>query len=154
MGGQTIRMLEHLLTNQIYADSKKEILEESALLGKAREGWISSITSIATPHNGSTLVDIIPKIFPFIQYFIGLAGVVGTDFYDFDLEQWKFKRGSNETWTNYVQRMREHPAWDSKNISAWDVSVNGASELNGCVTSNPSVVYFSYIFSAHISYIF
>ena len=127
MGGQTIRMLEYLLTNQIYADSKKKILEESALLGRAREGWISSITSIATPHDGSTLVDIIPKIFPFIQYFIGLAGVVGTDFYDFDLEQWEFKRGSNETWTNYVQRMREHPAWDSKNISAWDVSVNWAS---------------------------
>ena len=148
MGGQTIRMLEYLLTNQIYADSKKKILEESALLGRAREGWISSITSIATPHDGSTLVDIIPKIFPFIQYFIGLAGVVGTDFYDFDLEQWEFKRGSNETWTNYVQRMREHPAWDSKNISAWDVSVNGASELNGFLTSNPSVFYFSYIFSA------
>ena len=148
MGGQTIRMLQYLMANEIYSDNKEKILEESELLGKANEGWIISITSIATPHNGSTLVDIVPKIFPFVQYFVGLAGVVGTDFYDFDLEQWKFSRKNGETWTNYVQRMREHPAWETKNIGSWDVSIDGAAELNGFLTSSPDVFYFSYIFSA------
>ena len=49
------------------------------------------------------------KMFPFIQYFIGLAGVVGTDFYDFDLSQWGLNRLKKESWQDYVQRMRDHP---------------------------------------------
>ena len=148
MGGQTVRMLQYLLANEIYLDSENKILEESELLGHARDGWITSITSVATPHNGSTLVDVVAKMFPFVQYFVGVAGVVGTDFYDFDLEQWKFRKGKNEAWANYVQRMREHSAWETKNISSWDISIDGAAQLNGFLISSPSVFYFSYIFSA------
>ncbi len=148
MGGQTIRMLQYLLETEFYIDSSTKIKEDSELLGQSNKGWISSITSLATPHNGSTLVDIVTKMFPFIQYFIGLAGVVGTDFYDFDLSQWGLNRFEKESWQDYVQRMRGHPAWRTKNISSWDLSLDGASELNDKLITNPNIYYFSYSFSA------
>ena len=59
------------------------------------QNWICSISTISTPHDGITLGDHLNKNFSFIQYFIGLAGVIGTDFYNFDLEQWGFKKRMN-----------------------------------------------------------
>ncbi len=114
MGGQTARMLQFLLETEIFENDSLNAKEKSELLGKARKGWISSITSLATPHDGSTLADIVTKTYPFVQYFIGLAGVVGTEFYDFNLSQWNINRESSETWSKYVQRMRTHKAWDTK----------------------------------------
>ena len=148
MGGQTARMLQYLLENEIFIDDSLGLIEDSDLLGKSKEGWVSSITSLATPHDGSTLTDIVTKTFPFIQYFIGVAGVVGTNFYDFDLSQWDINRKDNENWYNYVQRMRSHNAWNTKNISSWDLSLDGASELNSFLNASPDVYYFSYSFSA------
>ena len=148
MGGQTARMLQYLLENEFYINDSLNLKEESALLRDSQKGWISSITSLATPHDGSTLADIVTKTFPFIQYFIGLAGVVGTNFYDFDLSQWGINRKTNENWYKYVQRMRNHEAWNTKNISSWDLSLDGAAEINSFLNASPDVYYFSYSFSA------
>ena len=148
MGGQTARMLQFLLETEVLENDSLNIIEKSDLLGLARKGWIASITSLATPHDGSTLADIVTKTFPFVQYFIGLAGVVGTNFYNFDLSQWNINRALDETWSNYVQRMRKHKAWETKNISSWDLSLDGAAELNGFLNASPDIYYFSYNFSA------
>ena len=145
MGGQTIRMLDYLLKTAIVDSSLK--YEESNLLGEINEGWIKSITSISTPHNGTTLSDIITTGIPFLQDFIALAAVVGNSFYDFDLEHWGFRRDEEEDWRNYFLRMRKHPAWGTKNIVAWDLSVQGAREMNSICTANPNIYYFSYVTS-------
>ena len=145
MGGQTIRMLDYLLKTAIVDSSLK--YEESNLLGEINEGWIKSITSISTPHNGTTLSDIITTGIPFLQDFIALAAVVGNSFYDFDLEHWGFRRDEEEDWKNYFSRMRKHPAWRTKNIVAWDLSVQGAREMNSICTANPNIYYFSYVTS-------
>ena len=148
MGGQTARMLQYLLETELFENDSSIINEKSDLLGLSRKDWISSITSLATPHDGSTLADILTKTFPFIQYFIGLAGVVGTDFYDFDLSQWNLNRSSEESWANYVHKMRNHNAWKTTNISSWDLSLDGAAELNGYLNASPDIYYFSFVFSA------
>ena len=148
MGGQTARMLQYLLETEIFEDTSASRKEKSKLLGQSNTGLISSITSLATPHDGSTLADIVTKTFPFIQYFIGLAGVMGTEFFNFDLSQWNLIRGPDETWSSYVRRMRSHKAWGTKNISAWDLSVDGAAELNSYMNASPDIYYFSFVFSA------
>ena len=145
MGGQTIRMLDYLLRTAILDSSLK--YEESNFLGKINEGWIKSITSISTPHNGTTLSDILTSGIPFLQDFIALAAVVGNSFYDFDLEHWGFRRENKEAWGSYFSRMRKHPAWGTKNIVAWDVSVEGAREMNSICTANSNIYYFSYVTS-------
>jgi len=143
MGGQTARMLQYLLTHEIMADEKLGTPETSELLGGVSTNWIRSITSTVTPHDGTTLADVVTKTIPFVQYFVGIAGVVGNRFYDFDLEQWGFSRGDGETWTSYVKRMRTHEAWATKNVSSWDLSLEGAKELNGVLQADPDVYYFS-----------
>ena len=144
MGGQTARMLQYLLENVIYQDEYETIPEKNLLMGYAHAGWVCSITSISTPHDGSTLSDIITKGIPILQDFIGVAAVVGNNFYDFDLQQWGFEKKEDETWAAYFRRMREHKAWGTKNMSAWDVSLEGARELNTIAPSNSSIYYFSY----------
>jgi triacylglycerol lipase len=143
MGGQTARMLQYLLTQEISENEKTDDLEKSEFLGQSHLNWIRSITSISTPHNGTTLANVVSKTIPFVQYFVGLAEVVGTRFYDFDLEQWSFSRGKDETWAGYVKRMRTHDAWATKNISSWDLSIVGAQELNNFLLADPDVYYFS-----------
>ena len=147
MGGQTARMLQYLLSNEIYEDQELAILETSPLLGQVNLKWIHSITTISTPHDGTTMVELITNIFPFIQYFIGLAGVVGTRFYDFDLDQWNLTRNVDESWSSYVSRMRIHPAWETKNISSWDASLDGAKEINNYAVASADIYYFSILTS-------
>lgn len=137
-------MLQYLLTTVINFDSDDSQPETSDLLGKGRTGWIHSITTISTPHDGTTLSDIVTSIVPFLQDFIAVAAVVGNDFYDFDLQQWGFGRKADEPWMDYFRRMRVHPAWGTQNISAWDVSLEGARNLNTKLTASPEVYYFSY----------
>ncbi len=141
MGGQTVRMLQYLLS-AIVTDSSG-VAEESYLLGEAHSGWIKSITTLSSPHNGSTLSDILTAGFPFLQDFIAVAAVVDNRFYDFDLDQWGFTREKNEPWKNYYQRLRQHSAWKTKNICAWDLSVEGAKQINSIATADPEIYYFS-----------
>ena len=75
LGGQTIRMLDYLLKTSIQDSSN--IKEKSDFLGNINNGWIKSITSISTPHNGTTLSDIVTTGIPIIQDINALGGVMG-----------------------------------------------------------------------------
>lgn len=144
MGGQTVRMLDYLLENSFYTDSLDTQPEESELLGQTHSDYIKSITTISAPHNGTTYFDIRIKTLPFFQNFIGLAAVIGSDFYDFDLQHWELEQKEGESWQEYYNRMEQHAAWESKNISTWDLSIEGARELNTIMRANPKIYYFSF----------
>ena len=144
-GGQTIRMLDYLLRTSI-AD-ERNIKEKSDLLGNVHNNWIKSITGISAPHNGTTLSNIVTSGIPFLQNFIAVAAVSGNSFYSFDLNQWGFRRNTKETWGKYFKRIQQHPAWGTKNIISWDLSVQGARDLNTLCTANPDIYYFSFVTS-------
>jgi len=144
MGGQTARRLQYLLENEIYVDSARTIPESSELLGRKHQTWIRSITTMSSPHNGTTLSDIVTKSVPFLQDFIGLAAVIGNRFYSFDLEQWGFKKNDEESWSRYFVRIRSHPAWGTKNFCSWDLSLEGARQLNTLAVANKNIYYFSF----------
>ena len=77
------RMLLYLLSNSFYGDNNE--LESSPLLSEINSKMIRSITSISAPNNGTTLTGIVTKTIPFIQYFVGIAGLVsGNRFFDID----------------------------------------------------------------------
>ena len=148
MGAQTARMLQYLLGHLIYENQEHTILEKSDLLGKINIGMVRSITSISAPNDGTTLSEIVTKMIPFVQYFIVAAGLVGgSQFYDFDLEQWGFYRFENERWPSYLNRLRKHNAFKTKNISSWDLSLSGAKQLNSFLIADPEVFYFSVVTS-------
>jgi len=144
MGGQTARMLQFLLENKIYSDSSNLFIEESDLLRNKKLKWIRSITTISTPHNGTTLSNIVTTTLPFMEELMGLASIIDNRVYSFDLEQWGFSRRSNEPLNKYIERLRNHPAWKTKNFCAWDVSIDGAMQLNTYLKANNDIYYFSY----------
>ncbi len=148
MGSQTARMLLYLLSSSFNEIQIKNISGQSSLLTKTSSTMIRSITSISGPNNGTTLAGIVTKTIPFIQYFVGIAGLVGSNrFFDFDLEQWGLYRFDNERWPSYLNRLRKHQAFKTKNISSWDLSLAGAKELNGILLADPEVYYFSLVTS-------
>jgi triacylglycerol lipase len=135
--------LDYLLKTSV-SDTSGTV-ERSILLGKTQNGLIKSITSISTPHNGTTLSTFVSSGIPFLQDMIAVAAVVGNSFYNFDLEQWGFKIDNDENWTSYFKRMQEHPAWGTKNMVSWDVSIQGALEFNSNAIASTDIYYFSFV---------
>ena len=145
MGGQTARVLIYLLSQEIYQDSVKK--EASILLGESHTGWIKSITTISTPHDGTTLEHIITSAIPFVQYFAGIAGLFGNNYFHFDLEQFGFNKSENESWLGFINRLNKNAITKTKNFSSYDLSLNGARDLNGYSQVSPEVYYFSFVTS-------
>lgn len=150
MGGQTIRVLVQLLENgdinEMLATSKESI----SPLFTGGKHWISSITTIATPHDGSQASHIQYKLEPFAHdFFAAMAakgGVINSDnpCFDFRLDQWGLKKGTTETYSSYFHRVMSSSIWHStKDLSVWDLSPEGAGELNGWAKAQSDVYYFS-----------
>jgi triacylglycerol lipase len=137
-GGQTIRTLIQLL-------------EQGSLRETASPGWVVSATSIATPHNGTTLRDIVVNWLPDASTLAGLAvqasgtGGSGGSGFKFRLEQFGMKAGSVESIKDFIERTRSHPFWslDNHDSAQWDLTPDGAAEMNSWVKTSPDVYYFS-----------
>ncbi|MCT4593401.1 MAG: lipase [Anaeromicrobium sp.] len=163
MGGQTVRVLSHLL--------KQGSLEEiESVLGKnpskvqinkaVHEGLLSplfvgstssihSITTIASPHDGTTLTQGVLGVIPYAQKLVALGAAQSSlhksNFYDFKLDHWGLYKGSSENFIDFAKRVWESPLWNkTKDISAWDLSPQGAMELNSWVKAQDEVYYFSW----------
>ena len=113
----------------------------------ASPGWVVSATSIATPHNGTTLRDIVVNWLPDASTLAGLAvqasgtGGSGGSGSEFRLEQFGMKAGSVESIKEFIERTRSHPFWslDNHDSAQWDLTPDGAAELNSWVKTSPDV---------------
>lgn len=148
-GGITTRMLLYLLNNTFTNDSTG-LTDESMLLGNSLPGWVSSVTTMSSPHNGSTIADIVAKSLPFTDNLLPIANMISSNYYDFDLDQWNLSKKEDESLRSYLTRLKNHPAWITKNSVAWDSSVLGARELNDNLVIDPNVYYFSYTTTATV----
>lgn len=153
-GGQTVRQLLQLLRagspNDLAADAS--LYDESVQPNPFRGGknWVSSITTLATPHDGTTLATGV-QMLGFVQQLVGAAataaGLSSGDavLYDLKLEQFGLKRNPGESFGSYFRRVESSPIWnESKNVSLWDLSPDGAKELNNRVAHYNDVYYFSF----------
>ncbi len=145
-GGQTARMLEYLLQNEFEG-------EGGGLLANKQVGWIKSITTISTPHNGTTLAPIIQGMFPFIQSMVVWLGVISQnqtidEYFSFDLDQWGIHKMPDENLLEYISRIKNSEIATSRNFSTWDLSPEGAEDFNTFYETDSSVYYFSFATSA------
>lgn len=149
-GGQTSRVLLELLRSGSAAERAAASAAGQAVhpLFAGGKNWVRSITSIATPHDGTTLAEggeMIPLIRQFVGAMAVAAGATGTsDVYDFKLEHWGLQRRSGERLDDYLSRMFNHPLWQTRDISAYDLKPEGAAALNGWVKAKSDVYYFSW----------
>ncbi|WP_346836715.1 RICIN domain-containing protein [Microbulbifer sp. SAOS-129_SWC] len=144
-GGQTARVLLKLL--------RDGAPEEHYAAGTVFEGgrnWVHSITTVSTPHNGTTLteffnpLDITEQLVTSIYRAAGLVSGENV-VYDLKLDQWALKRQSGESWEDYFHRVKDQSLWqESRDTSLYDLSVEGAPYIYGGAVTYPDVYYFSY----------
>jgi len=148
-GGQTIRTLIQLLEKPGATDPK--CVDQGDLLKGGKCGWVTSATTIATPHNGTTLRDVVIKTLPDASDLAGLAvqaigaGGSNSNGFKFRLEQYGMATGPAESIGEFFQRTKNHPFWKLENHDSaqWELSPDGARELNAWVKTSPNVYYFS-----------
>jgi len=147
MGGQTARMLVQMLA------ANGAPANPSLFPYAVNASWVKSVTTIATPNDGTTLAYRIVDWVPFVQQLVtgiaGIAGSTGADkLYDFKLDQWGVgPQAAGESFGDYVNRVTSIPLWNSgvKDLSPYDLSPAGAMAENDWVKDQASVTYFSWV---------
>ncbi|WP_052330325.1 triacylglycerol lipase [Virgibacillus sp. MSP4-1] len=111
MGGQTIRTLVDLLKDGSEAErsyAKEQGMELSPLF-KGGKRQVQSVTSLATPHNGSTFSDeelVVPLIKKMVMHAAAMGGLSQDSLvYDFKLGQWGLEREEGESFLSYADRI-------------------------------------------------
>lgn len=152
MGGLTSRALVDLLIDgneeeQVYAAASQGDVLSSLFEGD--KNWVHSVTTVGTPHNGSTFADSDNELALFIkELVINIAAVSGGDLsafqYDFKLDHWGIKRRKNEAFDDYLQRVMSNSIWSSEDISIHDLDTKGAERNNRWMDTHEDVYYFSH----------
>ncbi|MDS4022761.1 MAG: lipase [Candidatus Competibacter sp.] len=154
-GGQTVRVLVALLEQGAPEERAITPATELSPLFQGGKSWVHSVTTLASPHDGTTLA-IGANLLPFVRTtllgFAVLAGIQADELpYDFKLDQWGLRRAPDESFGAYLQRIERSPVWQSRDISAWDLGPDGARELNRRFPTQPEVYYFSWATSATVA---
>jgi triacylglycerol lipase len=152
-GGQTIRTLAHLLAegsaDECDASSRSDDDNLSALF-EGGHRWVTSLTTIATPHDGTTLTQTMGAFVPAVERLVkGLASVAGVvrenPVFDFKLGHWGLQRNAEEPLLDYVRRLAGLKVWnESEDISRFDLGIGGAARLNSWVCTPLDVYCFSW----------
>lgn len=149
MGGQTVRQLEELLRN----GSQEEIEYQkthggdiSPLLQGGHDNMVSSITTLGTPHNGTHAADDLGNEALVRQVVFDLGKRLGNknSRVDFGLSQWGLKQQPGESYISYLLRVKNSKLWQSKDNGFYDLTRDGATDLNRKTSLNPNIVYKTY----------
>ena len=149
MGGQTVRQLEELLRN----GSQEEIEYQkthggdiSPLLQGGHDNMVSSITTLGTPHNGTHAADELGNEALVRQVVFDLGKRLGNknSRVDFGLSQWRLKQQPGESYISYLLRVKNSKLWQSKDNGFYDLTRDGATDLNRKTSLNPNIVYKTY----------
>ncbi|OEH93658.1 lipase [Bacillus solimangrovi] len=149
LGGQTIRVLTQLLAEgNIQEQELTELEQLSPLFDSEQESLVSSVFTISSPHDGSSATRLVDGLFPMTKDIIALAassaGNTDSILYDFKLDQWGLKRGVDESFEDYAEKVYNSSIWyDTKDTAEWDTSPEGAMELNSWVGAQEDTYYFS-----------
>ncbi|MBU7218329.1 YSIRK-targeted triacylglycerol lipase [Staphylococcus gallinarum] len=150
MGGQTVRQLESLLRNgsQEEIDYQRQHGGEIAPLYQGdHDNMITSITTVASPHNGTYAADFLGNEALIRQFVYDYSKFQGNKYSDIDfgLSQWGLKQRENETYIDYVERVKnESKIWQTDDNGFYDLTRAGATKLNQQTSLNPNIIYKSY----------
>lgn len=146
-GGQTIRCLIQLLEQ----GSPHGDEGGGELYRGGKTGWVASATTIASPHDGTSLRDAIgdfaPSLLSMNKRIALLAAPRGEPrpAPDLTLAQFGLARAAGEAERSYLARVRQAPVWnqDAFDSAQYEMAPDGARDFNGWVKTSPNVVYLS-----------
>lgn len=148
MGGQTARLLVELLEN---GDPEERAYQQDnrSPLFEGGHSWVKSVTTISTPHDGTTLVYDFDRIGFMEKIMFRLLATVSLNrdepALDLMIEHWKPVKNTDESFESFVQRAIRDELWQNTNdFCYYDLSPEGASELNRRMNTSPEVYFFSW----------
>lgn len=150
-GGATVRMFSQLMTYgspEERATTKKDL---SPFFEGGHGDWIQSVTTVAGPHNGTTVITAIGVLLPILKAitFFGFAGVMGNTaankIYDMSLDQWGITSDPRKkpNMLNMLKFGKIIKAMNSKDNLYYDLSLRGARDLNEVFEPNKEAYLFS-----------
>ncbi len=151
-GGQTVRVLASLLAEGDPAERAAATAEEPVhpLFAGGRASWVHSISTLASPHNGTTLANVLDSGSDYllnwllaIASHLTLRGYAAPP-YDFKLDQWAISRKPGESDRQYRHRLSSSGIWRQPDIALHDLKPEGAAELNRRYPAVHSVYHFSW----------
>ena len=146
-GGQTSRMVTQLLAEGDAKEREATPAGELSPLFQGGHAWVKSVSTLSTPHNGSTLAWMEnPIIGPGQQFMEYIASLVSTQYfiYDLKLDQWGIQQKKGESLSSYLTRLANSPLGSSHDFGPWDLGPEGAAEINTWVHAQSQVYYFSW----------
>ncbi len=153
-GGATVRLLTSLLE---YGSEEERAAggEVSPLFEGGKGDWINSVTTLCAPHNGSTLINVMESLGSVAGVenttdmiaklcFIAAGAAEPVDgVYDFMLDQF----GVGKVEGDLVNEAIETVTKAGNDHAGYDLSPDGAAELNKTIKVVENVYYFSYAYS-------
>ena len=153
-GGETVRLLTSLLAYGDEAELADGAEDISPLFTGGKEDWVYSVTTLCSPHNGSTLTCVLDSLGGLIgvknttelaaRLCFAAAGIANpaNGAFDFMLDQFGITEpGSTLPEINAAL----NAVFDGNSDNAgYDLTPDGAKELNGRILMAENVYYFSY----------
>lgn len=149
-GGQTIRVLTSLLATGSAAEQAATPGNKLSPLFRGKQMLVHSVTSLATPHDGTTLALMLADDSKLLMsWMLSLASSINKRYgdapsYDFKLDQWDLSQHPDENDKQYRKRLLQSDVWDQPDISVHDLQPAGAAQLNRNYPAVKSVYYFSW----------
>ncbi|MCE4994375.1 lipase-like domain-containing protein [Staphylococcus xylosus] len=147
-GGQTIQVLEDMLRNGVPEEieyQKKHGGDIPEIFAGGNNNMVSSVTTIATPHNGTFISDklgnkpIARKLFYKILKYTSNKYTKA----DYGLEPWGIKQRDDESYIQYLKRVKDNKVWKTEDTSFTDGSIEGSKKINDRLTLSKDVAYTS-----------
>ncbi|MFO7731657.1 MAG: hypothetical protein R6V86_12950 [Spirochaetia bacterium] len=160
MGGQTARLLTELLAQGDPAEIAAAQASDRGVGGDVRaeelselfsggRSWVSSVSTIATPHDGTTLTTrysksgLLQKIFTRL---VASSSLKKEDpLIELHVQHWSTLKEPTESFAGFVRRVIDEDLWkQTEDFSYYDLSLQGAQRLNERTSTQGDVYYFSW----------
>ena len=149
-GGATMREFVHLLEDGCQEEVEMSGDNVSPLFKGGKGNWVCSVTSLAAPHDGTTLVHALPGMMAALRYAtFAVSNILGNTcfnkFYDLHMEQFGLTSipGKNNRYDQLFNIKGVLHAAQSHDNLFWDLRIDGANELNKNLHPCKDIYYFS-----------
>ncbi|NLL63256.1 MAG: hypothetical protein GX241_03295 [Ruminococcaceae bacterium] len=136
-GGATMRMFVALLADGCEAERAATGDDTSPLFMGGKGDWVASITALAAPHDGTTIMHAIPGFIPILKYGVYFIAAflekIFKKIYDFGVtDAWDLS-----SFSGIMHTIR------SKDNLFWDLRIDGAAQMAEHVKCYDTTYYFS-----------
>lgn len=151
-GGATVRFFTQIACEGIQEEIDASPTDVSPFFRGGMDSWIYSVTTLAAPHNGTTMDGAMREDDATGAIYLPLttlAGAIGNlpvvnGMYDFQLSQFGLTTLPGSYAFNVVRLSEMLNFTSSRDHAGYDLSLRGAYDLNCQIKAQPGIYYFSY----------